>query len=334
MNAKTVLKLAPFSAILALIAACGPGPVVPSTPTLTLDATPAEIELWETSEISWTATDADELSLLVDGVEVWAGSDAAGSFTYDPDQPGTVEIMLVGNNEDGSAEERVSVVVKEIPPDFAEPLGFEVDLEGGNSDHTSFMARLSFDLVGTELEISGEIPYVDVVPSRATIREGSFWAHFISPGAEVASYPLSGEIDEPVDLGASLSLTWEQVFKLRNGQYYLEVDTDKTALGPILASDELLAAGGQIEVHLSGLPPATAVMIRFPFDVRVVDTGPIEFLEVPGAVIGDLYYGEYDVVAETYVEESMEYVPVVTPETVTVGLGLLPEVSIVYPEVP
>ena len=318
-----------------LFGCTGGGPPQSSTPdVLSFTSQPGEIELWETSDISWSVKNATSVTLSLEGTVILQAP-ADGTYTFEPTEAGTFVFGLVASNDVGTMEDTVSVVVNDVPPTFLEPFGFGVDLDGGNNNHNPFEVELTFTLVGRELTIEGSIPYVDVPPTRAVLREGSFWAHFVTPGDTVLEFPLQGELDGPVDLGAELDLTWEQVKKLRDGQYYLEVDTSKTALGPILPTSELLAAGGTIQVNLSGIPVGDVVLVRFVTDYQLVDGGPAVEISVPGTELTDLVYGEYRVEPEPYIDEAdAEYSASVSVSPVVVGLGLNPSVDVVFEGVP
>lgn len=221
-----------------------------------------------------------------------------------------------------------------------EPFTVGIEIRGGNNDHTPFKADLELTLDGTEVEIVGEIPRVDLPPTRLLLRDGNIWDHFQNPGTEIARYPLSAEWDGPVDLSGSMTLTEGQARDLRNGLYYIEIDTNFPALGAVAPSDELRAAGGRIQVNLSGIPANDSVWVEFLADFPHVNGGPGAEMTVPGTTLADLMYGEYAISGEDGAEapryelDGVVYVADVSPRSVTVGADLSSIVDITFEGVP
>lgn len=220
--------------------------------------------------------------------------------------------------------------VEPTPQGPLEPLSVGIDIRGGNNDHTDFESRIDLTLDGTDLQLSGEIDRVDVPPTRLMIREGNVWEHYLTPGREVAQYPLEGEFEDTIDLTGSLTLTEEDAGMLRLGLFYVDVDTSYTALGQIVTTEEQRKEGGSVEIVLVGLPPNDAVEVNLISAFPHVNRGPLDWFEMPGGVFTDLYFGEYEVVPPVYDSGSGFVTGVPSVTTVTVDDSSSPVVTIVF----
>ncbi|MFA5552291.1 MAG: hypothetical protein WDA03_11830 [Trueperaceae bacterium] len=215
-----------------------------------------------------------------------------------------------------------------------QPLTVGIDIRGGNNDHNFFYERLELTLTNTTVEITGEISYVDLVPTRLAIREGNVWKHHQTPGPIIAQYPLEGEMDQPVDLSGSLELTSSQADKLREGLLYVEIDTNFAALGAINPTDERLAEGGQIQLIVEGLPPGEVAWVRLLTDYYHPNGGPGAFVGASGELLTGLMHGTYTAEPPVYTSELQDHVGVVTPASVQITDGELVTITVLFTGVP
>lgn len=219
-------------------------------------------------------------------------------------------------------------------PQPLQTLSVGIDIRGGNTDHVAFEAELTLTLKNQEVQIVGTIAYVEFPPTRLAIRDGLFWEHHRAPGTIVASYALTGENYGPVDVGGSLTLTEEQARRLREGRYYIDVDTPYAALGPIAPSDAVRAASGKLHIVTEGLPTDETVWLRTLADYPYPSLGPGTYVSNGGTQLSDLMYGDYGFNSPVYEIGEVDYVGVVTPSTVRIDDGTVATVTVVFTGVP
>lgn len=215
-------------------------------------------------------------------------------------------------------------------PTTLQPMTVGIDIRGGNNNHNPFTTKVELALTGTTLEISGKIPYVDVPPTRLAIREGNLWAYYQNPGTTIAQYTLDAGWDDSVDLAGTVQLTEAQATALRQGRYYIDVDTSFPALGAIVLSEDQRVEGGTIQVNISGLPEGHDVWVKMHSHNPYFEGGPGIWVSAAGYVLTDLYYGVFEVEPPVLEVDGVEYMGAVTPGLVTVGPGLRPVVEIVF----
>lgn len=224
------------------------------------------------------------------------------------------------------------------PPDDdpppVEPLTVGIDIRGGNNDHNPFTTTVELTLTGTTLKIAGVIPYVDIPPDRLAIREGNVWAHYQERGPVIAEYELQREQDGDVDLAGTVELTEEQAMALRQGQYYLHVNTDFPALGAIVVSEEQRIEGGTIRMNVSGLPEGAEVELVVIPPYRWFNYRNSALVSAAEHVFTDLYYGEFGVEPPILRLDGVDHLGAVSPASVTVGQGLEPVVEVDFSGIP
>lgn len=219
-------------------------------PTISFMADPETVTLGQSSELSWTVTDADSVDITLDGAPVVTDASLVDTYLFTPESIGEFEFVLTATNAAGERTRSVTVHVEPVglpevafaanPPVITLGLTSVLNWTVTGAD-TTVAISLNDDPILTDAPLVGSHDFTPdeegefLFVLTATNEAGSRTAQATVVVSDFAIVNLNAVLIT----GSRLELTWDSIGATAFDVYSVGEDDATTALATDVTQDQL-----------------------------------------------------------------------------------------------